>query len=157
MLYEILKFTLLGKHGEPLVARGWFLEAPGVDFHTRLENSIVADMEWCTAEFTLQERTACPAVRNVTDSFQLLVPLGSIPALEQKSDFSWDNDWARWCCKGMAIAGLHKPLISQFCSAVFIGLIETIRCAQWIEDFLPNSAFAFFLSQVLLPIYFLHF
>ena len=153
MQYEILKFTLLWKHGEPLVARGWFLEAS----HRSRHSHVPGDMEWCTAAFTLQERTACPAVRSVTDSFQLLAPPGSIPALEQRSDFSWDNDWARWCCKGLAVAGLYQPLNSWFCSGVFIGLIETVRSAQWIESSLPDSAFALFLSQVLLPIYFLYF
>lgn len=58
--YEMVRFTLLWKPRESRVATDafWRLHA-GADIHVGLEKH-VADVERCTAEITLQERTTGP-------------------------------------------------------------------------------------------------
>lgn len=134
MQYEILKFTLLWKHGEPPTAWGWFVKASHRSRHSYVFWRIMVWQTWRDALLmSLYKKGLLAQLADslevwLADSFQLLAS-GSISALEQRSDSSWDNDWARWWYKGLALSGQYSPLTANFVLEFSLGWWRLIRSA----------------------------
>lgn len=160
MWYKIPKFALLWKHGEPPIAWGWFLEASHRSRHSNVVWIIMVWQTWRDAMLrSLYKKATCSAVKTVA-GWQL-PPVGTSrirPCIVAEVKLFLGQWLSKVAVQGPSCFWFIQTSNSWFCSGVFIVQMETlIRSASWIESSWPNSAFALFLSWVLLPIYLLHF